>query len=253
MKRPKFNNQKVPVQIISIAIIFGVIIAAFFIGRFLLVPKSFGKYGHYRADAVDEIASQKIKYAGYQTCTNCHNSIYNSIAKSHHKSVSCEACHGPAAKHADSPGEIKPIIPTEREHCLLCHNYNPSRPLGFPQVIADSHNPGITCKSCHKPHDPLLPQAISECSACHRTIVSQKSVSHHASLSCTTCHGVTEKHMVNPMLERTSKPMKREFCGQCHAKEADSPKNIPRIDLKSHGGRYLCWDCHYPHYPEARK
>ena len=32
---------------------------------------------------------------------------------------------------------------------------------------------------------------------------------------------------------------------------ADSPAEIPRVDLASHAGRDLCWQCHYPHFPEA--
>jgi ribosomal protein S27AE len=48
------------------------------------------------------------------------------------------------------------------------------------------------------------------------------------------------------------KPAGREFCAKCHGREAASPPEIPRIDLASHGGRYLCWDCHYPHSPEAK-
>jgi hypothetical protein len=253
LKKIKPDNSRIPKQIISIAVIFSIVIAAFIIGRLLFVPRSFGKYGHYRADAVDEIASQKLNYAGLQACKTCHSSINQTLSDSYHKGLACETCHGPASKHIESPGAIKPVVPRERKHCETCHSYNPSRPTGFPQIIAESHNPDKACISCHKPHDPLLPQAISECSACHRSIASQKSVSHHASLSCTTCHKVAEKHMSNPTLERAGKPMKREFCGKCHASGAYNPRNIWRIDLETHGGRYLCWDCHYPHFPEAKK
>lgn len=217
------------------------------------VPRSFGKYGHYRADAVDEIASQKLNYAGLQACKTCHSSINETLSDSYHKGLACETCHGPASKHIESPGKIKPVVPKERKNCATCHSYNPSRPTGFPQIITESHNPGIACIMCHKPHNPILPQPPSKCSACHRSIASQKSVSHHAGLKCTQCHSVPEKHLVDPRLERAKKPVDRKFCGQCHAKDADSPENIPRIDLGSHGERYLCWDCHYPHFPEARK
>ena len=27
---------------------------------------------------------------------------------------------------------------------------------------------------------------------------------------------------------------------------------MPRVDIVEHGGRYLCWQCHYPHDPEGR-
>ena len=29
-----------------------------------------------------------------------------------------------------------------------------------------------------------------------------------------------------------------------------SDKEIPRVDMATHGERYVCWQCHYPHSPE---
>ena len=33
---------------------------------------------------------------------------------------------------------------------------------------------------------------------------------------------------------------------------SDAAKEIPRVDMFSHGERYMCWQCHYPHLPEVR-
>jgi ribosomal protein S27AE len=49
---------------------------------------------------------------------------------------------------------------------------------------------------------------------------------------------------------RPTKPTERSFCGICHAEDAPTPLTIPRVDLSTHGEDYLCWQCHYPHYPE---
>ena len=39
-------------------------------------------------------------------------------------------------------------------------------------------------------------------------------------------------------------------CATCHTSGAkDGP---PQVDLASHGIPYMCWDCHYPHFPESR-
>jgi ribosomal protein S27AE len=27
-------------------------------------------------------------------------------------------------------------------------------------------------------------------------------------------------------------------------------KDVPKVDFASHGEKYLCWQCHYPHLPE---
>jgi hypothetical protein len=89
------------------------------------------------------------------------------------------------------------------------------------------------------------------CSACHGQIANQKAVSHHASLECVTCHTAPEEHKTSPRAVRPGKPMERAFCGGCHAEDAESPRNVPRIGLRTHYPQYLCWQCHYPHYPEA--
>lgn len=248
MKRPR-----IPKQVTHLAILFVLLTAALITVRRQLIPQSFGVYGHYRANAIDEIISQPINYAGYEACIDCHDDIYELKMQSNHRGVSCEACHGPAAKHVDAPDEFTPEAPRGRGFCPLCHGYNLSRPTGFPQILAKLHNPGRACMSCHNPHNPLLPHAPEECSACHREIVSKKMVSHHATLLCIKCHTVPEEHLVNPKFVRVQKPEDREFCGQCHDKNADSPKDIPRIELNTHNERYLCWDCHYPHHPEANR
>lgn len=252
---PEMNFLKkppVPQQIISLVIVFAILLAGLITARILLVPDSFGKYGHYRADAVDEIETQKINYAGYKACLDCHDDIFEQKEKSNHRNVSCEVCHGPAAGHIEAPDEFTPTAPRGRGYCPLCHGYNPSRPTGFPQIVTGLHNPGKACMTCHDPHNPVLPHSPEECSACHREIASKKRVSHHASLPCERCHIVPDGHVVNPRFARAEKPPDREFCGGCHGENSEAPREIPRINMKTHEERYLCWDCHYPHFPEAR-
>ncbi len=248
----KQNMPKIPQQIISLVILFAVALIVFIIARILFIPDSFGVYGHYRADAVNEIIAQEINYAGYGICIECHDDIFMLKIKSNHKGVACEVCHGPAAKHVDEPDEYIPPAPRDREQCALCHGYNPSRPTGFPQIITELHNPGKACLSCHDPHNPIAPTTLQGCNACHREISRQKMVSHHSSLDCKKCHIVPDQHALSPNIARAEKPKSREFCGQCHSIDADSPREIPRINLLTHEARYLCWDCHYPHQPEVK-
>ena len=244
---------KIPQQVISLCILFSAALIVFIGVRQYFVPPTFGLYGHYRAKAADEIKEEKVKYAGSEVCADCHAEIYDLKVKSYHKNVACEVCHGPAEAHAQDPAESKPEIPHDRSQCTICHNYNPARHTGFPQIIASQHNPGKFCTHCHQAHNPTLPHTPHDCSACHREIASQKMVSHHASLECTTCHETPPEHLTNPRAFEVKKPQNKEFCGQCHARDADSPVEIPRIDLLTHGEPYLCWDCHYPHNPEANR
>ena len=122
----------------------------------------------------------------------------------------------------------------------------------FPQIDKTTHNPLKSCMSCHEPHNPKPPHIPEECGACHGEIARTKAVSHHASLECIQCHATPEEHKVNPMSVRPSKPQEREFCGKCHGEEAESDKKIPRVDMQSHETSHVCWQCHYPHYPEVR-
>jgi len=43
----------------------------------------------------------------------------------------------------------------------------------------------------------------------------------------------------------------RAFCGACHSMGEVEGSRIPQVALGSHGNGYLCWQCHYPHYPET--
>lgn len=247
------KSLKIPQQLIPLAFLLILAVIALVISRMLLVPKTFGEYGHYRAETVDEIAGLEIAYAGYQACYDCHDDVYETKQQSRHQRVSCEACHGPAAQHIEAPDENIPSAPRDRGYCTLCHGYIPARPTGFPQIIPELHNPSQACMSCHEPHNPLVPHTPEDCTACHRQIASEKTVSPHSTLSCTTCHIVPAEHLANPALVGAEKPIAKETCGQCHAVGADSPRGIPRIDLETHGERYICWDCHYPHSPKAKK
>jgi hypothetical protein len=240
-----------PTQLIPLTLILAGCIAALILARSWLVPESFGQYGHYRADAVDEIREQPIVFAGSDACYDCHDDIVELKASSLHKGVACEVCHGPAAEHIEAPDEYTPDAPRGRGQCPLCHGYEVSRPSGFPQIVEARHNPGQPCMSCHEPHNPLLPHAPEECSACHRDIANLKIVSHHAMLACTQCHSVPGEHLSSPKFARAEIPTDAGTCAVCHEKGAAHELHPPEIDFETHSERYLCWDCHYPHYPEA--
>jgi len=243
---------RIPQQLVPLGLLFVAGIAALAAARHFLVPETFGEYGHYRAAAVDDVRALPAIYAGYTVCADCHDDKLEEVHGGRHRGLSCEVCHDAALAHAEDPGAMMPGIPRGREFCPVCHSYNAARPSGFPQIITSLHNPGKSCMGCHSAHQPVTPDTPAECSACHREIVNQKSVSHHASLKCSTCHQVPPGHFNEPRTVRAVKPSVNALCAGCHDREADSPAEIPRVDIVSHAGRYKCWDCHYPHFPEGR-
>lgn len=146
-------------HLIRVVIIFAAAIAGFMFVRSLLVPKSFGKLGHYRADAVEEFALLPRHYAGEPACKKCHAQQVTDKSKSSHKGISCESCHGALLAHAENPksADNRPRKPKEaevRDFCGNCHAKSPSRPAKFPQVDVTAHNPDAPCSMCHQPHQP---------------------------------------------------------------------------------------------------
>ena len=173
-----------PQHIKRLIITFMVIIGLFIGIRFLVVPKSFGDYGHYRGLALNENAEKPLHYAGMAICAKCHNDLVSQKENGRHKQLACEGCHGPAYLHAlfaDStrkvklPDSLKLVRHEEiitRDFCLVCHRRNVARlkifydsvnksvikmvDIGHPKEKA-LRNPKadtLACIECHNPHDP---------------------------------------------------------------------------------------------------
>jgi hypothetical protein len=126
----------------------------FILLRGAVVPKSFGKYGHYRADALEEIRLQPLRHAGHELCAGCHTDQAAVKEKGKHRGVTCEACHGPAAAHGGDPGSGKPVIAAPDALCARCHEKHPAKPQWFKQVAVKEHYAGAACISCHQSHSP---------------------------------------------------------------------------------------------------
>ena len=143
-------------HLFRLAAVFVVGFTLFLIARVLLVPRSFGQYGHYRGNAIGEIAAIPIAYAGHQVCEGCHTDVQDVKSKGVHKGVACESCHGPLAKHAEDPASVQPEKLDTAKLCVRCHEANVAKPKNFPQVASEDHSGGAACNSCHKPHSPAM-------------------------------------------------------------------------------------------------
>jgi hypothetical protein len=143
-------------HLLRLAGVFAVGILSFVLLRSFLVPKSFGQYGHFRGDALEEIKAQPIAYAGHQACETCHADVVEVKRHGAHAPVNCETCHGPLAKHADDPGGVTPGKLDTAKLCITCHEANTAKPKRFPQVASADHSAGLACNECHTPHTPVI-------------------------------------------------------------------------------------------------
>ena len=143
---------KLPPQIIRLVFLTVGIVGVYLIARSVLTPASFGQYGWYRGDALQEIASRPPVFAGQKSCDECHSEVLQKVAKFEHKTVSCEACHGVGQGHADNP-DVQ-LAKLGDGSCVRCHELNASRPKWLRQVEAKKHYTGQRCAGCHLPHQP---------------------------------------------------------------------------------------------------
>jgi len=192
-------------------------IGAAVIFKFLLVPDSYGAYGYYRGDALAEQRDVRPPlYQGKAACEDCHDTILAAHEKDVHRTIQCETCHGPGARHIAvqsgeaeaKAGEKTILMPREQETCLSCHRRMAARPSSFPQIDLEQHyavrevgDKTTSCSACHNPHEPLfldveLSKArrhpmIAQCESCHRAPVdtaAERPETHPALFTCDYCH-----------------------------------------------------------------
>lgn len=143
----------------------GGLLLLFFLGRSFLIPPSFGKYGFYRADNVQEQRAKTPRFGPPESCQDCHSEVWEDKEKGKHQGVPCQDCHGPLGEHIDmKSGEFLEKMPVRRTSklCLRCHLKLPSRPEAFPQIDLEDHLANVPdhtqpeiCLKCHSPHNPL--------------------------------------------------------------------------------------------------
>lgn len=149
-------------HLFRLASVFAVGILVFVVLRGFLVPRSFGQYGHYRGNAIQEIAAKQPVYAGHQACETCHSDVLEMKEKGKHARVGCESCHGALAAHADDPGSVQPEKLDTAVLCVRCHEANSAKPKWFPQVVSAEHSSGLACDTCHQPHSPAMDSVAKE-------------------------------------------------------------------------------------------
>lgn len=145
---------------ILILLVVAVLVILF--GRAAFVPDSWGRYGSYRADNVEQQRAKPVMHGNDASCKDCHAEQVATHEQGAHLRVRCEVCHAPIALHVVDDAKIADMpIERSRELCLRCHQQLHARPKDFPQIQPRQHvdEHGSTwseevCIECHQPHSP---------------------------------------------------------------------------------------------------
>jgi DmsE family decaheme c-type cytochrome len=235
-----------------------------------------------KAEAVQADAASQ--YAGSEMCAGCHEDIAKAFDKSAHHRItlkkqwtdnSCESCHGPGAKHAES-AEAKDIrnlaklTPSEVDKtCLTCHKNQPTQ---TGRIRGGHFRNEVPCTSCHTIHqEPAkvvsrgAAKINQQCASCHsgEWLAFQRPHAHRLAqnaMSCVDCHNPHGGFLPNSMRTVSANepgcikchgdkrgpftfehaPVRLEGCATCH--EPHGSAN-PRM-LTRHEVRYQCLECH---------
>lgn len=190
------------------------------------------------SNAFFRVAGPAPKYAGYQSCLECHNNICRYVTNTAH----AYAFSNPAFKA--SGGQSNPS-------CLPCHTVGYGLPTGFVSASATPRLANVQCENCHgpaanhaaNPDDPTVrPRvdiAATVCGGCHTGTYNEWSSSGHAAV-------VPE--VVQIMASSTNNI---RSCGVCHsgsARLAMIGGQNPAVTLtKDYNVPISCAVCHNPH------
>jgi len=145
----------IPPQLKRLTLAFAIFISLFLVVRNMLVPATFGQYGHYRGASLADNADHEINFAGQKACLECHQDIEDLKLTDVHSTIHCETCHGPGQKHVNSGDAADIFKPGSREFCGNCHQKDAGKRLTtIVQIDLNVHNTGKNCIECHNPHQP---------------------------------------------------------------------------------------------------
>lgn len=221
------------------------------------------------------------EWADRGVCVDCHDDISESFLNTGHGAYlsghampevgSCQACHGPGAKHVDSgePADIfnpaKTDMIEDESTCLGCHN-----DYMFEGWAASMHRSnGVACSDCHKIHvafgERQYSRPTEQCFQCHSevkaaTFMPSRHPLAEGKMECTDCHQVHGGEQ--PFMQDYTA---RESCLQCHARMegpfiyehppvtencliCHTPHGSVANSLLKQGEPALCLNCHSMHF-----
>jgi cytochrome c553 len=158
-------GEVMPKHIVRLLILIAVVATIVFSAKIYFRADSFYQYGHYRGNAVAEIASKVPKLEGSASCEPCHKAVYAEWTAGIHRKATrknaiqgivfkygpgCEVCHtGPAGNHPSK--EAMPLSIEDRVTSIthLEHKVHPANVPGRKLLLGPEDMRGL-CLNCHE-------------------------------------------------------------------------------------------------------
>jgi cytochrome c553 len=181
-----------PKHIVRLLILIVIVATVAIAAKRFLRPDSFYQYGHYRGNAVAEIASKVPKLQGSASCQSCHKEVYDEWTAGIHRKATkdnkiqgvvikygpgCEVCHtGPAGNH---PSKEPMPLSIEDQITTITHSEHKIHPANVPgrKLLLSPEEMRNLCLNCH---DKLEARPKEQ-----RQVVAD---SHSGTELCITCH-----------------------------------------------------------------
>jgi cytochrome c553 len=153
-----------PKHIVRLLILISVVVTIVFSAKYYLRAQSFYQYGHYRGNAVAEIASKVPKLQGSASCEHCHQKQYDEWTAGIHRRATrnntvqgvvykfgpgCEVCHtGPAGNH---PSKEPMPLSVEDRVTTITHEHI-THPADIPgrKLLFSPQEMRSLCLNCHE-------------------------------------------------------------------------------------------------------
>lgn len=154
-----------PKHIVRLLVLIAAAAIVVFSAKKFFIADSFYQYGHYRGNAVVEIASKVPKLQGSASCQPCHKEAYATWTAGIHRKATrkdaiqgvvykygpgCEVCHtGPAGNHPSK--EAMPLSIEDKVTSIthLEHKVHPANVPGRKLLLSPEDMRGI-CLNCHE-------------------------------------------------------------------------------------------------------
>ena len=154
-----------PKHIVRLLALITVVAIVVFPAKKFLIPDSFYQYGHYRGNAVAEIASKVPKLQGSASCQSCHKEAYAEWTAGIHRKATrnnsiqgvvykygpgCEVCHtGPAGNH---PTKEPMPLSVEDKVTSITHSEHKVHPANVPgrKLLLSPEDMRSVCLNCHE-------------------------------------------------------------------------------------------------------